>query len=57
MIVSVLTNPEHPRKLTVKNLRRLAKFMRVRRWWALRKAELVKEIVWKVDPWKDCGMC
>ena len=44
---------EHINKTT---LRRLAKFMRVRRWYALRKRELIVELKWKIDPRRDCGM-
>lgn len=37
-------------------LRRLAKFLRVARWWQWRRENLIDRIERKLDPWKDRGM-
>lgn len=37
-------------------LRRLAKFLRVARWWQWRRENLIVRLEWKLDPWKDRGM-
>jgi hypothetical protein len=42
--------------VAVRNLRRLARWLKVRRWWRLWKSELVAELRWKIDPWRDEGM-
>lgn len=30
--------------------------MRIKRWYRLRRAELIEEISWELDPWRDRGM-
>jgi transcription termination factor Rho len=40
----------------VKELRRLARFLKVKKYYKLNKKELIEEICWKIDPWKDLGM-
>lgn len=39
-------------KCSTSNLRRLARYLKVRRWSRLRRSELVAEIARKIDPWR-----
>jgi hypothetical protein len=33
-------------------LRRLARYLRIKHWYRLRRIELIDEIAWKLDPYK-----
>lgn len=46
MLVSRLSNCK------LKHLRRLARYMRIKRWYRLRRAELIEELSWEMDPWR-----
>lgn len=50
MIASRLPNCE------TRGLRRLAKYLRIAKWYRLKRFELIQKIWWEIEPWKDRGM-